>query len=59
MSLNAVLSCSDSGWTSAGVVWILSLLAPCLAPPDEVSITNVLPNEKRRLFQSAILLVAA
>jgi hypothetical protein len=27
--------------------------------PDEVSITNVLPNEKRRLFQSAILLVAA
>jgi hypothetical protein len=26
---------------------------------DEVSITNVLPNEKRRLFQSAIVLVAA
>jgi hypothetical protein len=59
MSLNVVFTCSDSSWTSPGVVRNLSLLAPCLAPPDEVSITNVLPNEKRRLFQSAILLVAA
>lgn len=32
MSLNAVLTCSDSSWTSPGVVWSLSLLAPYLAP---------------------------
>ena len=48
MSLNAVPTCSDSSWTSPGVVWSLSLLAPCFGSPDEVSITNVLPNEERR-----------
>jgi hypothetical protein len=41
MSLNAVLTCSDSSWTSPGVVWSLSLLAPVWLP-DEVSVTNVL-----------------
>jgi hypothetical protein len=55
MSLIAVFSCSDSRWTSPGVVRSLSLLAPCLAPRVKLA-SILLPNEERRLFQSAILL---
>ena len=32
MSLIAAFTCSDSSWTSPGVLWSLLLLAPCLAP---------------------------
>ena len=32
MSLITAFTCSDSSWTSPGVLWSLSLLAPCLAP---------------------------
>jgi hypothetical protein len=59
MSLNALLTCSDSSWTSPGVVWSLPLLAPCLAPRMTLASLRFLPKERHRLFQSAILLVAA
>ena len=54
MSLNAVLTCSDSSWTSPGVVWSLSVLAPCLAPRMKLASLMFYRTKKRRLFQSAI-----